>query len=111
MAKCSSAPGREFFFSNTDVNATSEKCQSQLSATKSCSRVAGAGPALQHRVNRVHQAQRFFVRQNRLLHLIHHVGETDPVFRIRKRMTATGAGMAKCLHGLSENGTLGNLTA
>src|SRR5205823_5876163 len=39
------------------------------------------------------------------------VGEADPVFRIRKRVTATGTGMAKCLHRLSENGTLGNSNA
>jgi hypothetical protein len=52
------------------------------SATKKLCRVmsdmAGREPRLL--INGVNQSERFLVRQNRLLHLIHDVGETDFVF-------------------------------
>ncbi len=46
-------------------------------------------------INRVHQAQRFFIRQNALFHLIHHIGERDFVFGIGESVTAAGAGMTE----------------
>src|ERR1051325_5336915 len=46
-------------------------------------------------INRFDQPQRFFVRQDRQLHLIHHVGEPDFVFRIGERVTAPRARMTK----------------
>jgi hypothetical protein len=46
-------------------------------------------------VNRVHQSERFLVRQNRLLHLVHDVTETNLAFRISEGMAATGSGMTE----------------
>ena len=46
-------------------------------------------------VNRIHQPQRFLVRQDRLLHLVHHVGETDLVLRIGEGVASARAGMAE----------------
>jgi hypothetical protein len=46
-------------------------------------------------INRVHQLQRFFVWQNRLFHLVHHVRECDFVFRIDKGVAAARTGMSE----------------
>ncbi|HEX3817650.1 MAG TPA: hypothetical protein VHW03_05115 [Chthoniobacterales bacterium] len=47
------------------------------------------------RVKRVDEAERLFVRQNLLLHLIHDVGEGDAVFRIGESDTAARARMSE----------------
>jgi hypothetical protein len=66
------------------------------SLSERLSYVFGAHRApLQKMINRVHEPQRSFVRQDLLFHLIHDVGERDFVFRIGKGMTATGARMSE----------------
>ena len=47
------------------------------------------------RINRIDQSQRLLVRQERLLHLVHDVGERDSVLRIGEGMAAARARMAK----------------
>jgi len=54
-------------------------------------------------VNRVHQSQRFLVRQNRLFHLVHYVRECDSIFRIDKGVTAARTGMPEGCCGWSEH--------
>src|SRR5437870_5886545 len=46
-------------------------------------------------INRIHQPQRFFIRQKGLLHLVHYVGECDFFFRVGKCVAAACAGMSK----------------
>src|SRR5205809_4504349 len=81
-AEYSSARGKAFFSSSTGARRTGEKFLSRLSGNDF---VLG--------VNRVHESQRLLVWQHRLLHLIHHVGETDFVLRIGKGMAAARARM------------------
>src|SRR4051794_23348702 len=47
------------------------------------------------RVNRFNKPQRFRRRENSSFHLVHHVGETQPVLRISEGVAATGAGMSE----------------
>ena len=46
-------------------------------------------------INRIHQPQRFFIRQKRLLHLVHHVRECDSIRGITKGVAPACAGMSK----------------
>ena len=55
----------------------------------------GRAEARPLRINRIDQAERFLVRQYRLLHLVHHVGETDLIFRIGEGVASPRAGMAE----------------
>src|SRR5206468_6868425 len=107
MAKCIWGPGRVFSSSNIAVHLTGETSHSQSLAN--CSRFAlrsvGAHIPISRgvarltetwlQINCIYQAQRFFVRQKRLLHLIHHVGERNPVFRIGKGVAAASTGMSE----------------
>ena len=46
-------------------------------------------------IHRIHQPKRFLVRQYRLRHLVHHVGETDLVLRIGEGVASARTGMAE----------------
>src|SRR4051812_12870497 len=59
-------------------------------------------------INCVHQAERFFVRQKRLLHLVHEVSEGEAVFRISESVTSARTRMSKRHRLRSKNATLGS---
>jgi hypothetical protein len=50
---------------------------------------------LSYSVNRVNQPEGFRRRQDRLLHLVHHIGKPNPAFRIRERNAPSGSRMPK----------------
>src|ERR1043166_1341907 len=119
MAGCSSAPGREFFSSNIDAQRIGDECRSLFSANDSA--VAGIDDAgmpvrlaprstIGATVNRIYQPERLFIRQNRLLHLVHHICETDSVFPIGERVAATGARLAECRVRFPKDAAARNLT-
>src|SRR5581483_9563924 len=54
-----------------------------------------AGGSARLSIYGAHEPQRFLVRQNLLLHLVHHIRESDLVFRIGKGVRAAGARMSK----------------
>src|SRR5438477_12668152 len=55
------------------------------------------------RIHRIYQAERFLVRQERLLHLVHYVSEPDPIFRIGESVASACAGMTERIRCWAEN--------
>jgi len=54
-------------------------------------------------MHRIHQPERFLVRQHGLLHLVHHIGKTNFVFWVGKGVASTGAGVPEGTYGWAKD--------